>query len=171
MGGRQVDQVQVDRYRKPASHSLPWEFKNSIIRKHRNKRDNSYHVHAFLVPLNLKAEDQGLCHAVYRGVAYDLTDFIEKHPAGSWLINLSLGRDCTALFESYHLRPDVAVARLKMLPTIPDFPVAAVPVAPRPNDSDLYNTIRERVRTEIFKGQVRRFPTLPCPSLQTYYGE
>lgn len=90
---------------------------------------------------------------VYRGVAYDLTEFIDKHPAGSWLINLSLGRDCTALFESYHLRPDVAVARLKRLPTIPDFPVAAVPEAPRPNDSDLYNTIRERVRTEVFNGQ------------------
>lgn len=95
-----------------------------------------------------------LCHAVYRGVAYDLTAFIDNHPAGSWLINLSLGRDCTALFESYHLRPAVAVARLKTLPTIPDFPVAAVPEAPRPNDSDLYNTIRERVRTEVFKGEV-----------------
>ena len=92
---------------------------------------------------------------MYRGVAYDLTAFIDNHPAGSWLINLSLGRDCTALFESYHLRPAVAVARLKSLPTIPDFPVAAVPEAPRPNDSDLYNTIRERVRTEVFKGEVR----------------
>lgn len=90
---------------------------------------------------------------VYRGVAYDLTEFVEKHPAGSWLINLSLGRDCTALFESYHLRPDVAVARLKMLPTLPDFPVDAVPQSPRPNDSDLYNTIRNRVRAEVFKGQ------------------
>jgi acyl-lipid (7-3)-desaturase (Delta-4 desaturase) len=92
---------------------------------------------------------------VYRGEAYDLTKFIDRHPAGSWLINLSLGRDCTALFESYHLRPDVAVARLRMLPKIPDFPVEAVPPAPRPNDSDLYNSIRERVRNEVFKGQVR----------------
>jgi Cytochrome b5-like Heme/Steroid binding domain len=32
---------------------------------------------------------------VYRGVAYDLTSFIERHPAGSWLINLAIGRDCT----------------------------------------------------------------------------
>ena len=44
---------------------------------------------------------------VYRGVAYDLTSFIETHPAGNWLIRLGLGRDCTALFESYHLRPEV----------------------------------------------------------------
>ena len=44
---------------------------------------------------------------VYRGVAYDLTAFIDAHPAGNWLIRLGLGRDCTALFESYHLRPEV----------------------------------------------------------------
>ena len=47
---------------------------------------------------------------VYRGVAYDLTSFIESHPAGNWLIRLGLGRDCTALFESYHLRPEVCSA-------------------------------------------------------------
>ncbi len=34
---------------------------------------------------------------VYRGVAYDLTDFIPKHPGGSWLASLALKRDCTAL--------------------------------------------------------------------------
>jgi acyl-lipid (7-3)-desaturase (Delta-4 desaturase) len=92
---------------------------------------------------------------VYRGVAYDLTAFMDRHPAGSWLLNLALGRDCTALFESYHLRPDVAVARLKQLPTLEGFPVDAVPQAPRPNDSELYVAIRERVRKEVFKGQVR----------------
>eukprot|EP00967_Tisochrysis_lutea_P012481 scaffold14011_cov20-Tisochrysis_lutea.AAC.3 len=31
-----------------------------------------------------------------------------RHPGGSWLINLAIGRDCTALFESYHLRPEVS---------------------------------------------------------------
>lgn len=79
---------------------------------------------------------------VYRGVAYDLTSFIRRHPAGSWLINLAIGRDCTALFESYHLRPGVAAAQLKKLPVLQDFPVEAVPSSPYPNDSDLYNTIR-----------------------------
>ena len=68
------------------------------------------------------------------------------------MLNLAVGRDCTALFESYHLRPDVAVNMLKRLPTLPDFPVNAVPRSPRPNDSDFYNTVRDRVRTEIFKG-------------------
>lgn len=67
---------------------------------------------------------------------------MDKHPAGQWLINLALYRDSTGLFESYHLRPEVAVARLKKLPTLDDFPVDAVPRSPYPNDSDLYNTLR-----------------------------
>lgn len=79
---------------------------------------------------------------VYRGVAYDLTSFVEKHPAGSWLINLAIGRDCTALFESYHLRPLVASQQLKRLPVLQDFPVELVPSSPYPNDSNLYNSIR-----------------------------
>ena len=119
---------------------------------------------------------------VYRGVAYDLTSFIDRHPAGNWLINLAIGRDCTALFESYHLRPRAASEQLKQLPVLQDFPVDAIPSSPYPNDSDLYNTIRsatrpdascrrlactdythslnplvlcnrERVRREVFKGQ------------------
>ncbi|GIL65912.1 hypothetical protein Vafri_19551 [Volvox africanus] len=89
---------------------------------------------------------------VYRGVAYDLTPYLDRHPGGRWLLNLAIGRDATALFESYHLRPEVAVAHLKRLPVLEGFPVEAVPQAPRPNDSDLYNAIRERVRKEVFKG-------------------
>jgi Cytochrome b5-like Heme/Steroid binding domain len=33
---------------------------------------------------------------------YDLTDFVERHPGGVEAILLGRGRDCTALFESYH---------------------------------------------------------------------
>ncbi|QDZ24457.1 fatty acid desaturase [Chloropicon primus] len=90
---------------------------------------------------------------VYRGKAYDLTKFMSKHPGGQWLLNLAVKRDSTALFESYHLRPEVAVKRLKMLPEIKEFPVSSVPVAPYPNDSEFYNAVRERVRKEVFKGQ------------------
>lgn len=89
---------------------------------------------------------------IYRGVAYDLTPYLSRHPGGRWLLNLAIGRDCTALFESYHLRPDVAAGMLKRLPVLQDFPVDAVPRSPYPNDSDFYNTVRERVRNEIFKG-------------------
>ena len=64
-------------------------------------------------------------------------------------MNLSQGRDCTALFESYHLRPEVAAKQLKRLPVLEGFPIAAVPLSPRPSDSELYNAIRSRVRSEV----------------------
>jgi cytochrome b involved in lipid metabolism len=28
-------------------------------------------------------------------VAYDITDFADRHPGGRWLINLAIGRDAT----------------------------------------------------------------------------
>jgi len=96
---------------------------------------------------------RGVKWTVYRGVAYDLTKFIDMHPAGAWLVRLAIGRDATALFESYHLRPEVAAARLRRLPVLEGFPVNAVPRSPRPNDSDLYNTLRDRVRAEVFQGR------------------
>lgn len=49
-----------------------------------------------------------------------------------------------ALFESYHLRHDVASAVFNKLPVIKGFPVDKVPQAPRPNDSKLYVTIKDR---------------------------
>ena len=85
---------------------------------------------------------KGYKWTVYRGTAYDLTPYLARHPGGRWLLNLAIGRDCTALFESYHLRPDVAAGMLKRLPVLADFPVNAVPRSPYPNDSDIYNTIR-----------------------------
>jgi hypothetical protein len=36
------------------------------------------------------------------GNGYDLNDFVERHPGGIEAISLGKGRDCTALFESYH---------------------------------------------------------------------
>jgi hypothetical protein len=33
---------------------------------------------------------------------YDLSDFVERHPGGKESILLGRGRDCTAMFESYH---------------------------------------------------------------------
>lgn len=36
------------------------------------------------------------------GEFYDLGDFIDRHPGGKEAIMLGRGRDCTALFESYH---------------------------------------------------------------------
>jgi hypothetical protein len=36
------------------------------------------------------------------GAQYDLYDFMDRHPGGKEAIELGKGRDCTALFESYH---------------------------------------------------------------------
>ena len=36
------------------------------------------------------------------GQQYDLSDFVARHPGGKEAIELGRGRDCTALFESYH---------------------------------------------------------------------
>jgi Cytochrome b involved in lipid metabolism len=36
------------------------------------------------------------------GKDYDLSDFVERHPGGKEAILLGRGRDCTALYESYH---------------------------------------------------------------------
>jgi len=162
----------------------------------------------------------GVKWTIYRGVAYDISGFVDRHPGGQWLINLAVGRDATggrssfcggrpcdelntsgcsrttgaeqraaprssrplpsplpplppptpstpphpptkkpppaALFESYHLRHDVASAVFPKLPVLKGFPVHLVPQAPRPNDSALYRTIKDRVRSEVFAGGENR---------------
>lgn len=98
---------------------------------------------------------RGVLWTVYRGVAYDLRPFFTTHPGGDWLLRLAVGRDATALVESYHLRPAVIAARFARLPQLRGFPVAAVPPSPRPNDSELYCAIRERVAGELFSGESR----------------
>ena len=109
-----------------------------------------------VLPPNEDPRWKGLKWTVYRGVAYDITDFIQRHPGGSWLITLAVGRDCTALFESYHLRHDTAIATFKKLPVLEDFPVDMIPRAPYPNDSKLYSHIKQRVRKEVFAGRENR---------------
>jgi len=39
---------------------------------------------------------------IIHGVSFDMTDFVYRHPGGVEAIELGRGRDCTALFESYH---------------------------------------------------------------------
>lgn len=61
-----------------------------------------------------------------------------------------------ALFESYHLRHDMAVQVFNKLPVLEGFPVSTVPRAPYPGDSRLYTSIRQRVRKEVFDGSENR---------------
>jgi hypothetical protein len=39
---------------------------------------------------------------IIHGVTYDLSDYVAHHPGGAEALRLGQGRDCTALFESYH---------------------------------------------------------------------
>ena len=40
------------------------------------------------------------------GARYDLTEFVSRHPGGKTAILLGRGRDCTRLFETYHVWGD-----------------------------------------------------------------
>lgn len=56
--------------------------------------------------LNVSREEKPLRNLdmlwTIRGEQYDLNDYISFHPGGKEAILLGRGRDCTALFESYH---------------------------------------------------------------------
>ena len=43
---------------------------------------------------------------VYRGRAYDLTDWISKHPGGEFFIGRTKNRDITSIIGSYHRDPE-----------------------------------------------------------------
>jgi fatty acid desaturase len=42
------------------------------------------------------------------GRKYDLTEFAAHHPGGSWAMELGRNRDCTGLYESYHVFADMS---------------------------------------------------------------
>lgn len=46
----------------------------------------------------LSSKDKWTVH----GIEYDLAHFVNLHPGGKEAVELGRGRDCTALFESYH---------------------------------------------------------------------
>jgi len=57
-------------------------------------------------------------YTVIRNKIYDVTEFARVHPGGEHMMSLAVGRDSTVLFESYHIRDEVAKSRLKMIPTV-----------------------------------------------------
>ena len=48
---------------------------------------------------------------VYKGRAYDLTDWISKHPGGAFFIGRSNNRDITSIIHAYHKNPQ-AIERM-----------------------------------------------------------
>lgn len=100
-------------------------------------------------------------YLVIQNKAYDITGF--DHPGGAHMIDLAVGRDATVMFESAHLRTDVALKALSKLPsyTVEDiekkgYEFGRKETWPTPSKSKLYQTIRERVLTEILKGKCGR---------------
>uniref|UniRef100_UPI0005924D91 cytochrome b5-like heme/steroid binding domain-containing protein n=1 Tax=Nocardia takedensis TaxID=259390 RepID=UPI0005924D91 len=43
---------------------------------------------------------------VYNGKAYDLSDWISKHPGGEFFIGRTKNRDITSIIGSYHKDPE-----------------------------------------------------------------
>lgn len=89
---------------------------------------------------------------------YDVTDM--QHPGGAHLLDLAIGRDATIMFESAHIRLEKAEVLLKHLPKGPSLEeLERIGYAfdhPKeewstPSQSDLYNTLRQRVVNEVLK--------------------
>lgn len=56
------------------------------------------------------------------GKRYDITEFVNKHPGGSDLIMLAVGRDASVMFHSYHRRFSVVKQRLASMPELTELP-------------------------------------------------
>merc|ERR1712137_1435920 len=101
----------------------------------------------------VKSKDR---YVVIRGDVYDITNF--EHPGGSHMLDLGVGRDATVVFEFSHVRIDKAEASLKTLPKLTKSQITNLGIDlgpneewPTPNNSELYNTLRKRVKDEVLK--------------------
>jgi len=98
-------------------------------------------------------------YTIIRGRAYDIAKFMKTHPGGDNMLELGVGRDSTIMFESAHLRDEVAE---KSLQSLPQFEVAALVQRGVhfdkveesflcPKDSKLYASIKKRVINEVMR--------------------
>lgn len=55
---------------------------------------------------------------IIEGRKYNLSEFVKRHPGGSDMLMLAVGRDASAMFHTYHRRLDTARAALAKLPVI-----------------------------------------------------
>lgn len=81
------------------------------------------------------------CWIAVDGKVYDVTEWIPKHPGGEDLLILSAGRDCTNLFESYHLtnKPSQILEKYN-IGTVGDSELPKYTVK-----SPFYDTLKKRV--------------------------
>mmetsp|Transcript_30073 Transcript_30073/g.73168 ORF Transcript_30073/g.73168 Transcript_30073/m.73168 type:complete len:684 (-) Transcript_30073:89-2140(-) len=105
-----------------------------------------------------KRPEQQQSWMIIRGQSYDVTNF--DHPGGFHMLALGVGRDATIMFESMHIRSEIAKASLARLPKGPD-PMelakagveldAVTEDMQTPHKSDLYKVLRDRVRKEVLE--------------------
>jgi len=85
------------------------------------------------------------------GTRYDLSDFINTHPGGEIAIKLGQGRDCTALFNSYHPFTEKHLAVLaKYAATKTDFQNTLK----SHKEDKFYRTLCERVKAFIGENKI-----------------
>uniref|UniRef100_A0A7S4IGU0 Cytochrome b5 heme-binding domain-containing protein n=1 Tax=Vannella robusta TaxID=1487602 RepID=A0A7S4IGU0_9EUKA len=88
---------------------------------------------------------------VIRGKSYDLSEFIDKHPGGSYILLLGKGRDCTELFESVHALSGINGPRSMLRKyEVKDAPIKEELFAWE--DDGFYGVLRKRV-SDRFKGR------------------
>lgn len=88
---------------------------------------------------------------VIHGRSYDLTDFVDKHPGGAYILLLGKGRDCTELFESVHAMSGINGPKSMIKKyEVPDQPLKQELFSWE--DDGFYSTLRKRV-SDRFKGR------------------
>jgi len=85
-------------------------------------------------------------HWKIHGQCYDLTNFADKHPGGKHALDLGRGRECTALFESYHPFTTKHLAVLRKYATSEE---QYQKTLERHKSDKFYQTLRTRVKAFI----------------------
>jgi hypothetical protein len=98
---------------------------------------------AVAVPKRVRRDKLWTIH----GALYDLEEFVSRHPGGRQTILLGQGRDCTALFESYHA---FSKQHRNVLERYLFSKPQALSVTVTSKDDYFYNVIKERV-TAVLK--------------------
>eukprot|EP00003_Mantamonas_plastica_P026868 TRINITY_DN562_c0_g1_i1.p1 TRINITY_DN562_c0_g1~~TRINITY_DN562_c0_g1_i1.p1 ORF type:complete len:352 (-),score=93.24 TRINITY_DN562_c0_g1_i1:562-1617(-) len=82
------------------------------------------------------------CWVIANAKVYDVTKWLPKHPAGSDVIVMSSGRDCTQVFESYHPVSAEAVLEKYYIGDLVDKELVTFPAS---TESNFYPTLRDAV--------------------------
>ncbi|MGV9411397.1 fatty acid desaturase [Nocardia sp. NPDC003693] len=118
---------------------------------------------------------------VYNGKAYDLSDWISKHPGGEFFIGRTKNRDITSIIGSYHKNPE-GIAKLieryalnrQALPedihpkaNAPDFLFKEgfdswrdTPKYQFDNKDDLLHQVKKRLKDPVLAARVKRMDTI-----------